>query len=51
MNYINYASIRIGAHILQKTPVTSLRLREDGKWHVGTSKGDIIANRVVNAAG
>lgn len=40
-----------GAQILQNTGVTSLTLREDGKWVVGTPKGDIIAERVVNAAG
>lgn len=31
--------------------MTGLHLREDGKWVVSTEKGDITANRIVNAAG
>ncbi|CAL4133492.1 unnamed protein product, partial [Meganyctiphanes norvegica] len=40
-----------GATLLQHCPVQSLRLREDGKWVVGTAQGEITANRVVNCAG
>lgn len=42
---------RYGAQILQATGVTALQLREDGRWVVTTPQGDILANRVVNAAG
>ncbi|XP_071520063.1 dimethylglycine dehydrogenase, mitochondrial-like [Panulirus ornatus] len=42
---------KYGAQILQGTEVTALNLREDGRWVVSTTNGDIIANRVVNAAG
>lgn len=42
---------RYGAKILQGTGVMALRLREDGRWVVTTPQGDILANRVVNAAG
>lgn len=31
--------------------MSGLHLREDGRWVVSTEKGDIIANRIVNAAG
>ncbi|KAK7072806.1 hypothetical protein SK128_028194 [Halocaridina rubra] len=42
---------QFGVKILQNTGITSLKLREDGRWWIGTVKGDIVANRVVNAAG
>lgn len=42
---------KYGAQILQATGVTALQLREDGRWVVTTPQGDILANRVVNAAG
>lgn len=47
----NDAVDRYGAQILQATGVTALQLREDGRWIVTTPQGDILANRVVNAAG
>lgn len=47
----NDAVDRYGAQILQATGVTALQLREDGRWVVTTPQGDILANRVVNAAG
>lgn len=40
-----------GAKILQGTGVEALRLREDGRWLVTTTQGDVLADRVVNAAG
>ncbi|XP_076063231.1 dimethylglycine dehydrogenase, mitochondrial-like isoform X2 [Oratosquilla oratoria] len=40
-----------GAEIVQGADVTGLQLREDGRWDVSTSMGNIIANRIVNAAG
>ncbi|KAK3887374.1 hypothetical protein Pcinc_008492 [Petrolisthes cinctipes] len=40
-----------GAQITQGVGVSGLHLREDGRWVVSTEKGDIITNRVVNAAG
>nr|XP_045620302.1 dimethylglycine dehydrogenase, mitochondrial-like isoform X1 [Procambarus clarkii] len=42
---------RYGAVILQGVGVTALTLREDGKWVVTTTAGDILAHRIVNAAG
>lgn len=47
----NDAVDRYGAQILQATGVTALQLREDGRWVVTTPQGEILANRVVNAAG
>ncbi|XP_045124793.1 dimethylglycine dehydrogenase, mitochondrial-like isoform X1 [Portunus trituberculatus] len=40
-----------GAKILQGIGVKALRLREDGRWLVTTTQGDVLADRVVNAAG
>lgn len=48
---IHFSNFRYGALILQGIQVTSLNLKENGKWIVGTNRGDITANRVVNAAG
>lgn len=42
---------KYGAKVLQGTGVEGLRLREDGRWLVSTTKGDLLADRVVNAAG
>lgn len=42
---------KYGALIFQGLGVTTLNLREDGRWVVSTTEGDILANRVVNAAG
>ncbi|KAG0727747.1 Dimethylglycine dehydrogenase, mitochondrial [Chionoecetes opilio] len=42
---------RYGAKIVQGAGVEGLRLREDGRWLVSTTQGDVVADRVVNAAG
>ncbi|RNB87263.1 FAD-binding oxidoreductase [Brevibacillus fluminis] len=41
---------KLGARILQKTDVTAVR-REGGQFHIDTSRGEITAKQVVNAAG
>ncbi|MCC6471871.1 MAG: FAD-dependent oxidoreductase [Alphaproteobacteria bacterium] len=40
-----------GAEINRQTKVTGLSRRPSGEWLVQTSKGDIVAEHVVNAAG
>jgi dimethylglycine dehydrogenase len=40
-----------GARILRHTPVTGLERTERGEWRIVTSRGDILAEVVVNAAG
>jgi dimethylglycine dehydrogenase len=42
---------RMGARILRFTPVTGLKRRATGDWHVITHKGEYTAEVVVNAAG
>lgn len=42
---------KYGAKLLQGVGVESLTLREDGRWLVSTTQGDVLADRVVNAAG
>lgn len=42
---------KYGALLKFPAPVTSLKLRPDGTWDVGTQQGSVRANRVVNAAG
>ena len=42
---------KYGAQILQGTPVTGMKPRDDGGWEVDTPKGSITANRVINASG
>lgn len=40
-----------GAKIVQHCDVTATKLREDGRWEVETSNGQVKADHVVNAAG
>ena len=40
-----------GAQIVQHCDVTATNLREDGKWDIATSKGNIKTEHVVNAGG
>ena len=40
-----------GAEINRHTRVTGLEKLPDGRWRVQTSKGDLVADHVVNAAG
>lgn len=40
-----------GAKFFLETPVMGLKPRTDGKWDVETSKGNIVAKRVINASG
>ena len=42
---------KYGAKLQQKTEVTSLDLKENGTWDIGTNQGTINAGLVVNAAG
>lgn len=42
---------KYGAKILQSTPVTGMKPKDNGQWEVDTPNGCIIANRVVNATG
>ena len=42
---------KYGAKLQQKTKVTSLDLKENGTWDIGTNQGTINAGLVVNAAG
>ncbi|MEO8546488.1 MAG: FAD-dependent oxidoreductase, partial [Burkholderiaceae bacterium] len=41
----------LGARVQRHTRVTSLAQRPDGEWLVGTDKGEVVAEIVVNAAG
>ena len=43
--------IRYGVEILERTPVTALKQKGDDRWEVSTPKGDIIADKIVIAAG
>ncbi len=45
------AARALGARVRRHTRVTSLAQRPNGEWLVGTDKGDIVAETVVNAAG
>ena len=45
------AARRQGAEIYQQTAVTALTPLAQGEWRVTTTRGDIIAEHVVNAAG
>ena len=45
------AARKLGAEIERFTKVESLAQKSDGSWRVGTSKGEIIAEHVVNAGG
>lgn len=40
-----------GAKLLTNTAVNSMKLREDGQWDIETTKGQIRAKQVLNAAG
>jgi dimethylglycine dehydrogenase len=40
-----------GARILRHTPVTGLERTPGGEWRIVTSRGDVLAEAVVNAAG
>ena len=41
----------LGASIARFTPVTGLTRRTSGEWEVATTKGSVIADVVINAAG
>lgn len=45
------AARALGASYLTQTPVLSTRQRADGSWDVGTPRGTVQAEHVVNAAG
>ncbi|MDE0309712.1 MAG: FAD-dependent oxidoreductase [Acidiferrobacterales bacterium] len=45
------AARKLGVEIYRHTPVIQTEQRSDGSWMVGTEKGNIIAEYVVNAAG
>lgn len=45
------AARALGARVRRHTRVTSLAQRPNGEWLVGTDKGEIVAETVVNAAG
>ena len=40
-----------GAEVYRHTPVTGLTQAQSGEWTVHTAKGDIIAEKIVNAGG
>nr|XP_042906993.1 dimethylglycine dehydrogenase, mitochondrial isoform X2 [Parasteatoda tepidariorum] len=42
---------KYGSTLSTDTPVTGMKLRADSRWEVETTKGTIIADKVVNAAG
>lgn len=41
----------LGARVRRHTRVTSLEQRPGGEWRIGTDKGEVLAEIVVNAAG
>ncbi len=45
------AARALGARVRRFTRVTALTAMSDGRWRVGTDKGELIAQVVVNAAG
>ena len=45
------AARKHGAQVLQHCDVTATNLREDGKWDIATTKGNIKTTHVVNSGG